>query len=259
MTTTTIERNEYWNNVLYDQSFDFDDIFSSALNFISYDEFNSDFILEKKENKATQNYSEIPPNNYSTQESQMQHSKCGICGTPALGYNFNQITCESCKAFFRRNPLRYMPDLKCRFSGRCVINIETRRQCTYCQLKKCFDIKMPKEQKRIHQLSVNQQFLLSRSTVLRTKNRPIICSQKVFGHRRNLSSEDHMLFNNIIIAYQLGENHANGLSINNCISSASLVQYLNEQNMIHESLIYFYKPIPEFKKLRVDDQMLLTK
>ena len=31
---------------------------------------------------------------------------CSICDGPAHGYNFDTITCESCKAFFRRNALR---------------------------------------------------------------------------------------------------------------------------------------------------------
>lgn len=31
---------------------------------------------------------------------------CVVCGDKALGYNFNAITCESCKAFFRRNALK---------------------------------------------------------------------------------------------------------------------------------------------------------
>ena len=31
---------------------------------------------------------------------------CGVCSAPATGYNFDQVTCESCKAFFRRNALR---------------------------------------------------------------------------------------------------------------------------------------------------------
>ena len=31
---------------------------------------------------------------------------CNICEGPAHGYNFNTITCESCKAFFRRNALK---------------------------------------------------------------------------------------------------------------------------------------------------------
>ena len=32
---------------------------------------------------------------------------CQICGDMSLGYNFGAITCESCKAFFRRNALRH--------------------------------------------------------------------------------------------------------------------------------------------------------
>lgn len=31
---------------------------------------------------------------------------CSVCGAPAHGYNFDRVTCESCKAFFRRNALR---------------------------------------------------------------------------------------------------------------------------------------------------------
>lgn len=31
---------------------------------------------------------------------------CSVCGDSALGYNFNALTCESCKAFFRRNALK---------------------------------------------------------------------------------------------------------------------------------------------------------
>ena len=31
---------------------------------------------------------------------------CGVCGDKALGYNFDFISCESCKAFFRRNALK---------------------------------------------------------------------------------------------------------------------------------------------------------
>ena len=31
---------------------------------------------------------------------------CSVCGDKALGYNFNALTCESCKAFFRRNAVK---------------------------------------------------------------------------------------------------------------------------------------------------------
>jgi len=31
---------------------------------------------------------------------------CSVCGDKALGCNFDAISCESCKAFFRRNALK---------------------------------------------------------------------------------------------------------------------------------------------------------
>ena len=42
----------------------------------------------------------------SPTDSQTPNFICAVCGAPAHGYNFDQITCESCKAFFRRNALR---------------------------------------------------------------------------------------------------------------------------------------------------------
>ena len=88
---------------------------------------------------------------------------CRVCGAVAHGYNFDQITCESCKAFFRRNALRdvvsrFVPNvplrkkffssqshLKCRFNGSCTISTNNRRQCTFCRLKKCFAVNMRKD------------------------------------------------------------------------------------------------------------------
>ncbi|MFH4983649.1 hypothetical protein AB6A40_010358 [Gnathostoma spinigerum] len=39
-------------------------------------------------------------------DSRRRQKTCRVCGDHATGYNFNVITCESCKAFFRRNALR---------------------------------------------------------------------------------------------------------------------------------------------------------
>ena len=32
--------------------------------------------------------------------------RCHVCGDRALGYNFSAVSCESCKAFFRRNAFK---------------------------------------------------------------------------------------------------------------------------------------------------------
>ncbi|ESO86483.1 hypothetical protein LOTGIDRAFT_59139, partial [Lottia gigantea] len=66
---------------------------------------------------------------------------CGVCGDRALGYNFNAITCESCKAFFRRNALK-KKKMKCLFKGNCIIDVRTRRFCPCCRLQKCLSIGM---------------------------------------------------------------------------------------------------------------------
>ncbi|ENN79145.1 hypothetical protein D910_06423 [Dendroctonus ponderosae] len=69
---------------------------------------------------------------------------CGVCGDKALGYNFNAVTCESCKAFFRRNAL-IPKEFKCPFTNDCKITTVTRRFCQKCRLDKCFSIGMCKD------------------------------------------------------------------------------------------------------------------
>ncbi|XP_054169144.1 nuclear hormone receptor HR96-like [Oppia nitens] len=73
---------------------------------------------------------------------------CVICGDKASGYNFKAITCESCKAFFRRNgdkSKNYLQQFKCFSGDNCKIDVLTRKFCKKCRLKKCFDIGMKSE------------------------------------------------------------------------------------------------------------------
>ncbi|XP_005089191.1 ecdysone receptor isoform X2 [Aplysia californica] len=69
---------------------------------------------------------------------------CGVCGDRALGYNFDAISCESCKAFFRRNALKTKP-FTCSFEGNCKLDPHTRKFCSGCRLKKCFNIGMKRD------------------------------------------------------------------------------------------------------------------
>ena len=84
---------------------------------------------------------------------------CEICGDFSLGHNFGVITCESCKAFFRRNALRLkvkilfenilliflIQEFTCPFEGNCSIDCITRRFCQKCRMNKCLSIGMKKE------------------------------------------------------------------------------------------------------------------
>lgn len=66
--------------------------------------------------------------------------RCRVCGDRAVNHNFGQLTCESCKAFFRRNAHK---DLTCTSkSGEHVVSPSTRRECPACRLKRCFLIGM---------------------------------------------------------------------------------------------------------------------
>lgn len=86
---------------------------------------------------------------------------CVVCGSPANGYNFDAITCESCKAFFRRNafkdPVRLpiikyifitfisQTTLECRRNSNCDITSESRRRCAACRLTKCLNSGMKRD------------------------------------------------------------------------------------------------------------------
>ena len=70
---------------------------------------------------------------------------CQVCGANANGYNFDAITCESCKAFFRRNAFRPRNEFRCINNENCVITINTRKKCKKCRIDKCFKVGMRKE------------------------------------------------------------------------------------------------------------------
>ncbi|XP_064465583.1 nuclear hormone receptor HR96-like [Ornithodoros turicata] len=77
-------------------------------------------------------------------EEKLEPKLCGVCSDKAFGYNFGALTCESCKAFFRRNALRNK-EFRCLFKNDCEVNTRTRRFCQRCRLQKCFALGMKKE------------------------------------------------------------------------------------------------------------------
>ncbi|XP_054155890.1 vitamin D3 receptor-like [Oppia nitens] len=67
---------------------------------------------------------------------------CVVCGDKSNGYHFDVQSCNSCKAFFRRNALKYQDRLRCYFGGKCTVDIDSRTHCRKCRLDKCFSMGM---------------------------------------------------------------------------------------------------------------------
>ncbi|XP_054165639.1 nuclear hormone receptor HR96-like [Oppia nitens] len=66
---------------------------------------------------------------------------CVVCGDKAYGYNFDAITCPSCKVFFRRNAFK-VKEFKCFANNNCKIDSISRRYCKRCRLEKCYSLGM---------------------------------------------------------------------------------------------------------------------
>lgn len=90
-----------------------------------------------------------PPLHPNSENAKLRRNKdekqCAVCGDKALGYNFDAISCESCKAFFRRNAPKGLDYFRCAYEERCQIDFSNRRFCKGCRLKKCFLVGMRKE------------------------------------------------------------------------------------------------------------------
>ncbi|KAK7069111.1 Ligand binding domain of hormone receptors [Halocaridina rubra] len=68
---------------------------------------------------------------------------CGVCGDKAKSMHFGGLSCDSCKAFFRRavNNDAYL-SFTCPNDGNCVMNIISRKCCQFCRYKRCTGIGM---------------------------------------------------------------------------------------------------------------------
>jgi hypothetical protein len=70
-------------------------------------------------------------------------SKCHACGDKSTGSHFGGISCESCKAFFRRSVQKNRwEEYKCSYKSECKMNTNTRKICQYCRYNMCLSIGM---------------------------------------------------------------------------------------------------------------------
>ncbi|XP_074643728.1 vitamin D3 receptor B-like [Tubulanus polymorphus] len=218
---------------------------------------------------------------------------CGVCGDKALGYNFDAISCESCKAFFRRNALKDKI-VKCMFKGNCQLDINTRRFCSYCRLMKCLKIGMKKDmilgdaekKKRLEKMKKNK---IKRETTSKTKikSEPVnvmspseasppsvpsslsstpvpdelLCQSPmpVFSNSpqpsRKLTNDEYFLITEIANAYEITFTKLD----ENPSENSSLNQLVNASGLIVRRLIKFAKRLEDFLHMSQDCQIWLLK
>ncbi|CAF4486266.1 unnamed protein product [Rotaria socialis] len=165
---------------------------------------------------------------------------CVICGAPALGYNFDVMSCESCKSFFRRNALRNPPP-ECPRQGLCQITFESRRRCSSCRLFKCLSSGM-------------------------SRDRLVLAEKKANKHRKKSETFDLDLETNIMVHNELvSPLNSDFFMIPNCLQQSSveakrgLLSQEDFQRIEYIQLLYQRRIELEFDQLDVDDKVTLIK
>ncbi|KAK3095142.1 hypothetical protein FSP39_010779 [Pinctada imbricata] len=190
---------------------------------------------------------------------------CGVCGDRALGYNFDAISCESCKAFFRRNAPKGLDYFKCPYEEKCKMDVSNRRFCKRCRLRKCFEIGMRKEyilteeekmrkRQRIEENRLNQKM---RDLNMTKPQTGIVSSSE---HRlRILEAEEEYLINEVVSAYRQSLQVSIGSELPRDKPGMHMGDLVNIAELSVRRVIDMAKKIKSFKALSQTDQISLLK
>ncbi|UJR13644.1 hypothetical protein I4U23_000656 [Adineta vaga] len=201
---------------------------------------------------------------------------CVVCCAVAHGYNFDAISCESCKAFFRRNALSNMDRLKCRRDEDCEITLETRRRCKSCRLKKCFAVGMRKEWILTEEEKESKKRRIEENRRLRFPTNDETTSTKndfnfpnLFSNKNERSSmksqqttQKDDIVANAVLAYNdsfKSDITSYGWSYPVVRKITALCQIINARSTTALRLINFYKRLRDFDILTETDQVNLVK
>ena len=129
------------------------------------------YIPPREESSSSQSGSSShdPPDN----PNDPQYLKtCYVCQEPAKPDqphtpHYGGITCLSCRAFFRRAHQGVThPQFICKYNGRCVVSVKTRRRCQKCRYLRCLRAGMTSE----GVLSESQKKIRFRKLILKRKH-----------------------------------------------------------------------------------------
>ncbi|CAF1163507.1 unnamed protein product [Rotaria sp. Silwood1] len=224
---------------------------------------------------------------------------CLICGDQAIGFNYDVLTCASCKAFFRRNAQHNLEKIRCRTGqNRCSISHNSHRKCQRCRLEKCFAMGMRKDfivseedkQKRRERLEENRQLFNKRQSstestssltnayvsaslsgtdrlLMDTNNDNPVSHDKTDLNRKlrtssqSISIEDWSDIESIRSSYSsIFQNH-NSLcrSFDTSDRNSALISWSQFASQTALKMIKFFQQIDEFESLNDDDRFTLIK
>lgn len=191
---------------------------------------------------------------------------CGVCGDRALGYNFDAISCESCKAFFRRNAPKGLDYFKCPYEEKCKMDVSNRRFCKRCRLRKCFEIGMRKEYILTEEEKVRKRQRIEENRYLqkmrdydKTKTQSGVVSTTQV-RTRGLEAEEEYLINEIISAYRQSLEVCMGMEMEQPRPNpSSMIDLVNIAELSVRRVIDMSKKIKSFKALSQTDQIGLLK
>ncbi|CAF0975383.1 unnamed protein product [Adineta steineri] len=244
---------------------------------------------KKRTLSQTEHDSLIDMNKNMNMKKRKADLTCVVCGGQAIGYNFAQITCESCKAFFRRNALHPIEKTKCTQNQtnfnkiHCDVQFNVKRKCQRCRLLKCFQQGMRKdfiltaEEKKYKQerLEENRRLRTTFSnddnnidskeeikpTIIHQKSEPIVNNS---SYPSLLSESDLACLLHIQSAYLSASQstpHASSvISLELAPDKISaFMSTFDIQNLAAVKLINFIREIPEFEQLDEHDRLILVK
>lgn len=192
-------------------------------------------------------------------KGETQDKVCGVCGDRAIGFNFDAISCESCKAFFRRNAPKGVQCFKCPYDEKCRMDLSNRRFCKRCRLKKCFDIGMKREYILTDEEKVLKKKKIEENRLLKDMEKQVSTMKvdEVSSQTVALSSEEAVAIQELLVAYH------NSLEVNMerdvPRDHANFSDLINIAELSIRRVIAMAKQIITFKSLSQSDQIALLK
>ncbi|UJR17052.1 hypothetical protein I4U23_003949 [Adineta vaga] len=181
------------------------------------------------------------------------HSK-----SPALYSHFDVISCNPCKAFFRRNAENAKELTKCNYDEKCEINVLNRRVCSYCRLMKCFACGM-----KVERIRCSRSGTTSMIVAKFHKYQQLPTLNLLQSDQSTLTIEQWNLISNLLHCYDeygglsIGEHfirEQNALPIKLRLKSTSLIEFTG---MALDGLRFLYEKNQDFLSLSTNDRLIL--